>query len=207
MDEHRLALQRLDQVRSDGVLHQHRHGAGDPEVVRRDGDAAAGLGDHDPAQPRAKVPKVRSQAQQGHHLRRRCYHEPGFAGHAMSRSAQPDDDLSERAVVDVQRSGPRDRARFDVEGVVVVDGSVQRGREQVVRRRHGVEIAVEMEVDVLHGQDLGVAAAGAAALDAEHRAHGGFAHAQEPALPDLREALDEAYRAGGLPFSCLGGSG
>ena len=39
--------------------------------------------------------------------------------------------------------------------------------EQIVGDTNGVEVAGEVEVDVLHGHDLGVAAAGRAALDAE----------------------------------------
>ena len=39
----------------------------------------------------------------------------------------------------------------------------------------GVHIAREMQVDVLHRHHLRIAAAGRAALDAEHRAQGRFA--------------------------------
>ena len=39
--------------------------------------------------------------------------------------------------------------------------------EQIVRRADGVEVAGEVQVDVLHRHDLGVAAAGGAALHAE----------------------------------------
>jgi hypothetical protein len=47
---------------------------------------------------------------------------------------------------------------------------LQHRREQVVRRADGVDVAREMEVEVLHGDDLGVAAARGAAFDPEDRA-------------------------------------
>ncbi|MGD0997918.1 MAG: hypothetical protein ABR941_06315 [Thermoleophilia bacterium] len=43
------------------------------------------------------------------------------------------------------------------------------GGEQVVGGADGVNVAGEMKIQILHGDDLRVAAAGGAALDAEHR--------------------------------------
>ena len=63
----------------------------------------------------------------------------------------------------------------------------------------------EVKVDVLHGQHLGVAAAGRAALYAEHRAQRGLPQGDDSLLPDLRHSLAQARGGGGLPLS--GGSG
>ena len=60
------------------------------------------------------------------------------------------------------------RQRVDLELVAVHEMSVDHGGEQVVGGADGVDVAGEVEVEVLHGNDLGVAAAGGAALDAEH---------------------------------------
>ena len=56
---------------------------------------------------------------------------------------------------------------------------------------HRVEVAVEVEVDLLHRHDLRVAAAVAAALDAEDRAHARLAQAEHHVLADLAEPLGE----------------
>ena len=53
------------------------------------------------------------------------------------------------------------------ERIAPIDVIVDQRGEQVVGGADGVEVAGEMEVDVLHRHDLGVAAAGRAALDAE----------------------------------------
>lgn len=50
---------------------------------------------------------------------------------------------------------------------LVEHARVQLGGEQVVGSRDGVDVAGEVEVEGLHGDDLGVPAAGGAALDAE----------------------------------------
>ncbi len=62
---------------------------------------------------------------------------------------------------------------------------IQHGAAQVVGRGHGVNIAGEVQVDVLHGQHLGVSAAGGAAFDAEHRTEEGSRRAMTVRFPIL----------------------
>ena len=64
-----------------------------------------------------------------------------------------------------------------------------------------VEVAGEVEVDVLHRQDLAVAAAGAATLDAEHRTQRWLADRRGGADPDAIEALGEADGGGRLALA------
>ena len=73
--------------------------------------------------------------------------------------------------------------------------------EQVVRRGDGVEVAGEVEVDVLHRHHLRVAAAGRAALHAEARAERRLAQAQHRLLADVVERVGEADRGGGLALA------
>ena len=68
-------------------------------------------------------------------------------------------------------------------------------------RGDGVEIAGEMEVDVLHRHDLRIAAAGRTALDAEARAERGLADADDGLLADAVQAVAEADRGRGLAFA------
>ncbi len=84
------------------------------------------------------------------------------------------------------------RRAVETEGVAPIDVVVDQRREQVVRAGDGVEVAGEVEVDVLHGDDLGVAAAGRAALDAEAGAERGLAQAAHGFLADAVEAVREA---------------
>ena len=72
--------------------------------------------------------------------------------------------------------------------VAVMEMRVDQRREQVVRRRDRVQVAREVEVQVLHRDDLRVAAAGRAALDAEDRAERRLAEAEHRLAAELRRA-------------------
>ena len=80
------------------------------------------------------------------------------------------------------------------EPVAPVDVVVDHGGEQVVRRGDGVEVAGEVQVDVLHRHHLGIAAARRAALDAEAGPERGLAQAHHRLLADAVERVAEADR-------------
>ena len=87
--------------------------------------------------------------------------------------------------------------------VAVQDVRLEHRREQVVRGADRVDVAGEVEVQVLHRDDLRVAAAGRAALDPEDRAERRLAQAEHRALADRAEALREADRGGRLALAGL----
>src|SRR5690606_32973732 len=86
---------------------------------------------------------------------------------AVGDPAEATRDRAQRTVVDVDDPPPGDAAQVQFQGVAPVDVVVHHRREQVVGRADGVHVPGEMQVDVLHRHDLGVAAAGGAAFHAE----------------------------------------
>ena len=68
------------------------------------------------------------------------------------------DDVAQRPVVHVEHAPPHDPPHVDVERIAPMDMIVDHRREQIVRAGDRVEIAGEMEVDVLHRHDLRIAA-------------------------------------------------
>ncbi|MPN17470.1 hypothetical protein SDC9_164823 [bioreactor metagenome] len=78
---------------------------------------------------------------------------------------------------------------------------VQHGGQQVVGCADGVKIAGEVEVNVLHGDNLGVAAAGRAALNAEHRAERRLPKRQHHPLAHEVQRVGQAHAGGGLALS------
>jgi hypothetical protein len=68
----------------------------------------------------------------------------------------------------------------------------------------GMDVAGEVQVEVLHRDDLGHAAAGGAALDAEDRPQRGLAQAGARALADDAEPLRQADQRGRLALAGLG---
>ena len=113
---------------------------------------------------------VAGEAQHRHDLGGHGDVEAVLAGHAAAFAAEAVHDVAQLAVVHVHAALPGDLLGVDAQGVALLDVVVQHGGQQVVGGADGVEIAGEVKVDVLHGHDLGIAAAGSAALDAEHGA-------------------------------------
>jgi hypothetical protein len=203
VDERRAALERLEQVRLDRVDQQDRHRAGDAEVLARDGLAVGRRREDDPAEPRPEVVEVGREGEDGHDLRRDRDHPLGLARNAVLLAAQADDRPPHGPVADVDDARPEDRERVDAVGVAVVEAVVEERRREVVGRPDRVDVAGQVEVEVLHRDDLAVAAAGRAALDPEHRPERGLADAdrglvadvvQAPAQPDGRRRLALAER-------------
>jgi hypothetical protein len=120
---------------------------------------------------------------------------------AVRRAAQRDDDVAQRAVVHVHHPLPGDAPHVEAERVAVVDVVVDQRREQVVGERDGVEVPGEVQVDVLHGHHLRVAAAGGAALHPEHRAERGLAQADDRLLADAVQRIAEPDGGRGLAFA------
>ncbi len=93
--------------------------------------------------------------------------KPVCARATVAAAAQSGHDVAQVAVVHIQHAPPGDAVRVDIQRVALVDVVVDHGRQQVVGRGDGVDVAGHVEVELLHRHDLAVAAAGRAALDAE----------------------------------------
>ena len=59
--------------------------------------------------------------------------------------------MAELAVVHIDSALPHDLAGVDAEHIALLDVVIEHGGEQVVRRADGVEVAGEVQVDILHG--------------------------------------------------------
>ena len=192
VDERGRPLERLHEVRLDRVLEEQGERTRDAELLGADGAAVAAVSDDDLAEALLHVLEARREAEDGHHLRGHRDVEARLARRAVSLAAEADDDVAQRAVIEVEHAFPDDAAHVDVERVALLDVVVDDGREQVVRRRDGVEVAREVQVDVLHRYDLRVAASGSTALEAKARAERRLTQCDGD-LPSLaREGVREA---------------
>ena len=87
-------------------------------------------------------------------------------------------------------------------GVFVEHAGVDRGGQEIVGGRDGVDVTGEVEIHLLHGQDLSVPTSRRAALDPERRALGGLTDARHGGAVEMRsEGLDESDRRGALAFA------
>ena len=197
-----VALERLHEIRTNRVL-EARHRAGRAQLAGRDGTLVLPRrgADDDPRQPLLEILWAGRERENGHHFARRDDDEMLLARNTVADAAEADHHVTERAVVHVDRARPGDAARIDVERVALLQVIVEHRREQRVRARDRVEVAGEVEIDVVHRHDLRVAAAGSAALHAEHRAEAGFANAERDFLLHAPERLRESDGDGALPFA------
>ena len=195
------ALQRLHQVGLERVLQQRGHGALRLQVAGRDGVIVARVAHHDARKALLEVGDGRGQAEDGHDLAGHRDVEAVLARHAVGLAAQAVHHVAQLAVVHVHHALPRDLAHVDAQLVALLDVVVQHGGQQVVGGADGMEVAREVQVDVLHGDDLGIAATSSAALDAEHGAERRLAqrHAHVSAL--ARQRIGQPHGGGGFALA------
>ena len=194
VDERRLALERLHEVRLDRVLQHDCHRARRLDVLGRDRLALGRLADGDAAEPLPQVGEVARDGDEAHDLARRSDVEAGLARRSVRTSAETGDHVAQVPVVHVHAPAPGDRERIEPGGVPVVEVRVDERGEEVVRGRDRVQVAGEVEVQVFHGHDLRVAASGRASLDPEHRTQRGLAQAQDRLAPEHAETLGQRDR-------------
>ena len=153
-----------------GLIASLRSTASDPAALIC--SAVTGLplrrvADGDRSELASQILEIGRQRQDRHHLAGRGDVEPRLGRHAVLAATETGDDAAQRAVGDVDRPAPGHGLNRGF--VTVEDVRVDQRGEQVVRCRDRVEVAGEVEVDVLHRDDLRVPTAGGAALDPEDR--------------------------------------
>ena len=121
--EGRRAVERLDEVGLDRVLHEDGHRARGPELARRDQRPVAPVGHHDALHPRLEVLKVARQAEN-----RRLLAELIHGDEAVRRSAQTDHEAAQRAIVHVEHALPENPPAVDPEGIALGEMVVEHRR-------------------------------------------------------------------------------
>ena len=202
-----VVLQRLNEVRVEGILQQRGHGTGGTDVACRDGLARRRCSRTTMRrQALLQVGDAGGQAEDGHDLAGNGDVKAVLTGGAVDLAAQAVHDEAELAVVHIHAALPGDAAGIDVQGVALLDAVVDHGGQQVVGGADGVQVTGEVEVDVLHGHHLGIAAAGRAALDAEHGAKAGLTQAEHGLFAQSVHGIGQAHAGGGLALACRGGA-
>ena len=135
-------------------------------------------------EPLAQVGEIACDGDEPHDLARGRDVEARLARRPVRPAAEARDDVPQVPVVHVHAAAPRDRERIEAGLVAVMEVSVDERGEEIVRRRDRVQVAGEVEVQVLHRDDLRVAAARRAALHAEDRAERRLAQAEHRLAPE-----------------------
>ena len=112
--------------------------------------------------------------------------------------------VAQRTVVHVDCARPSNLSGIETQVVAVKQMGVNQRCEQIMRRRDGVEIAVEMEIDFRAGLDLRKTAACGTALHSKNGTERRFARGNNNFLADMRKTLSECNGSDGLALSRCG---
>ena len=195
----------LYEVGLDSVVEEHHNGACHAQVANGEGLALVGIAQQDVFNAATQVGLVGGQAEDGHQFAGRRDVEASLCGQAIGGGAQTRDDGAQRAVVDVEDAAPEDFLQAEAVLGVLVEVVIEQGRNHVVGRSDGVEVAREVEIDFLHRQHLGMATAGGTALHAKARTERRFAEGDNGLLSYFIEAQGQADGNGRLANTRLGG--
>ena len=200
MDECGVVLKGLDQVRLHRLPQEHGHGAVCLEVAAIHRGAVAPIGHYDVTEPALQIPEVTRQAQDRHDLGGCRDVEPALARESVGNTSKRAIDLAQRPVIHIQHAAPNHTPDIDSGLVAPEDAVVDHRAQQVVGRSDGMQVPGEMEVDVVHGHDLGVATSCRAALHSETGSERRFPQADRRSLADPVQCVPESDRGRGLAF-------
>ena len=205
MDDGGHALHGLHQVGHDGVAHDGHERAGQPEVADRHRVSAAAGPHNDAGNPGAQIIEIGRQGEDRHDFGSGDEVEPGLTERAVGVAAQAGGYLPEGAVGRVGDPGPGNAFGSHIAGLVAVHRVLYKGRQQVVRGADGVGVAGEMDVDLVLGNDPGLAAAGSTALDSEDGAQGRLTEVYHGLVTQPAEPVGQADGSRGFAFAGRGG--
>ena len=205
VDQRGRTLQCLHQIGLQCVLQQGGHSALCLQIVGGDRLAVIGVGHDHPAQPFFQIGDAAGETQHRHDLAGHGDVKAVLPGNALHFAADAVNDVAELAVIHIHAALPGDLLYVNAQSVALLNVVIQHGGQQVVGRADGVEIAGEVEVDVLHGDHLSVAAAGGAALDAKHGTERRFPQSGHGAFAQLPQTVGQTHGGGGLALACRGG--
>ena len=114
------------------------------------------------------------------------------------------DDAAETTVVYVHHAAPENLLQLESLCLVLETVVIQEGSNHVVGLCNGMEIASEMEINLIHRQNLGVTATCSTTLHAEARTQRWFAKSHYSLLANLLHTQGETHGYGGLAITSLG---
>ena len=194
----------LDKVRFDGIFEKGGHCTLCLKVACVENFSAAAVADDDFAEPVFEVGDVGCKTEDGHDLRGDGDHEVVFTGNSVGWSSHTDDQIPQGTVVHVEAAFEDDAARVDVKGISLLDMVVDHGAEQVVGGGDCVNVTGEVEVNVLHRNNLCISSSGSSAFDAKDGAKRWFAKCNDGVFAYLCHGFSDTDGGGGLSFAGRG---
>ena len=205
VDKRGSALKGLDKVGLQSVLQKRGHRARRLELAAGHGLVVVGVADYNAREALLEVGYRVRKAEHCHNLTRNGYVKAVLAGHTVHLAAHAVNYETKLAVVHVNAAFPCYFANVYSELVALLNMIVEHGGKQVVRRAYRVKVTGEVEVDILHGNHLGISAAGGSALDSENRTEARLAQGNGDILAYSAQSVRKAYRRSSLALARGGG--
>ena len=195
------SLQRLYQIWFQRILQKRCHSSLRFQIRCRHRLAGIGIADDDPSQSLLEVGDIGGKAQDRHDLAGHGDVKTILTRHTVGLTAQAVNDVTQLTVVHIHAASPDDALGINPEAVSLLNVIVQHSGKQIVCRADGMKIAGKMEIDILHGNDLRVAAAGSAAFQAENRTEARLTQGSHCVFPQFTKRVRQADRGRGFPLS------
>ena len=125
VNQSRSSFQSLHEIRLDGVFQEQCKRARDVEIIRRDNRAVNRVRHDNFSEPLFQIGKIFRETENRHHFGRNRYIEARFARNTVSLAAESDDDISERAVIQIKHTFPNDASHVDFEFVALLQMIVE----------------------------------------------------------------------------------
>ena len=194
--------QGLHQVRLDGILQQGAHGTVNLQVTGKYRGTVIAVCNQNIAAALFQVRQAGGQAKDCHHLAGNGNHVMIFTWNTVDGTAHAHNNITQGTVIHIHNAGEDNAARVNFQRIALLHMVVNHRAQQVVCRTDGVDVTGEMQVDILHWDNLCIAAACSTALDAEYRTQGRLTQGNDGAFAHLVQCLTQTNGCGGLAFTC-----
>ena len=209
VDNNGVVLSCLHEVGVDSILQQGYYCACHAKVVDSEWGVIIAHTKHDATDTSVEVIDVARKAEDRHNLRCGSDVEACLCGNAICRATKTRYDVTQRAVVHVEHAAPHNLLQTRLLRAVVVEVVIQERSDKVICRCDGVEVASEVEVDILRGQYLRIATTCCTTLHAEAGAQRWLTQRDDSLLADVVKTHTKADAHGSLTHTrlCCGDSG
>src|SRR5699024_3099656 len=149
-----------------------------------------------------EIDEVSCKAEYSHDLTGHCNIEAIFSWNTACYTPEADVYLTQCAVIHIHDTLPGYATRIDIQFVAVMQMIVDECSQCIVGSRDCMEVTVEVEVDLLHRQNLCVTASSSAAFSIHDRTECRFTEFDQDILCKLIESICQTDSTCWLPFPC-----